>query len=499
MRIAIGGLAHETNTFADEGLGLTTLEDFDHAAGEQILNAKGRRTPLGGMLDEAAERGIDVVATYYSQATPSGTIAADAYATMKQRLLDGIEAAGAVDAVLLELHGAGVAEGFDDLEADLCAEIRAAIGPDVVLGAVFDLHGNVTQDMADQLDLGLGCHLYPHVDLYDRGRELVALAERTVAGELRPVVEVVNVPMITPTSSTDEEPAARTNEVCAEAEQRPGVLDATFFHGFSHTDAGPVGAAIMVTTNGDRELARSVGREVASDLWERRASFLVEPFGADQAVSTAMRLAAEGTQVVMNDTSDNPGGGTPGDATHVLRALYEADPDRACFGFVFDPAAVQACSRAGVGARTRLSIGGHHDELHGDPLDVDVYVAGLTDGRIVYTNPMLAGVHQRLGPTARVRLIGPRGPRQGVDLIITSVRQQTFDDEIFKLHGIDVTTYPIIALKSSSHFRAGFSHLGATIVTADTPGLTSKRLDSFDYRRIDGPRWPIDPDVELGW
>ena len=79
------------------------------------------------------------------------------------------------------------------------------------------------------------------------------------------------------------------------------------------------------------------------------------------------------------------------------------------------------------------------------------------------------------------------------------MRQQTFDDEIFKLHGIDVTTYPIIALKSSSHFRAGFSHLGATIVTADTPGLTSKRLDSFDYRRIDGPRWPIDPDVELGW
>lgn len=499
VRLAIGGIEHETNTFAVDSTGMTTLDDFHHVAGDRLLSARGQRTAIGGMLDEADERGLEAVPTYYAQATPSGTIEASAYQAMKTRLVDAISAATPVDAVLLDLHGAGVAEGIDDLEADLVAAVREAVGAGVVIGATFDLHGNVTQDMADHLDLGLGCHLYPHVDLYDRGRELVVLAEKAIAGEIRPVVEVVRLPLILPTSTTDEEPAATTNVRCAVAEEGEGVIDATFFHGFSHTDAGPAGASIMVTTDGDRQLARLVGQEVAGDLWARRASFIAEPVGAEGAVAAARRVVGAGGTALIHDTSDNPGGGSPGDGTHLLRAMYEADLDMACFGFVYDAAAVEACARAGVGNRTRLSIGGHHDAVHGDPIEVDVYVAALTDGRIVYSNPMLAGVHQKLGPTARVRLLGPRGWRFGVDVILTSVRQQTFDDGILALHGIDVATYPVVALKSSSHFRAGFGHLDTTIITADTPGLTSRRLDAFEYERLDGPRWPIDPDTTLPW
>ena len=138
--------------------------------------------------------------------------------------------------------------------------------------------------------------------------------------------------------------------------------------------------------------------------------------------------------------------------------------------------------------------------MHGEPLQVHVYVAALTDGRITYTTPMLAGVPDRLGPTARVRVPGPDGLRSGVDVIITSVRQQTFDDEIFKLHGLDAAAHDLVMVKGSSHFRAGFRHLDADIITADTPGLTTRRVDVFEFEQLDGPRWPLDPHLDrLPW
>jgi len=500
LRIAVGGIEHETNTFAVEMSGLTGLADFSHFVGDEVLRFTGTRTPLGGMLDEAVSLGIDVVPTYFASATPSGTIERDAYLTMKMRLLDAINAAGRLDAVALELHGAGVVEGIEDLEGDLVASIRAAVGPDVVIGAVFDLHGNLTQFMADQLDLSFGCHLYPHTDFYDRGRELVAAIPQVVSRLITPVTFVQQLPLLLPASSTDLEPAALTNERCAAAETTDGVIDATFFHGFAFTDIGPTGASISVTTDNDLDLARSVARSIGNDIWERRDSFFPESIGEHAAIAIAQKRMDElGRPVIISDTADNPGGGAPGDATHLLRAMIEADLERACFGFVFDPAAVEQAIAAGVGNRAQLAIGGHHDELHGAPIDVEAYVVGITDGRFVYTNAMLAGVDANLGPCVRVRIEGSHGPGTGIDVILSSVRQQTLDEEIFLLHGIDVRTYDLVALKGSSHFRAGFTHLATAIVAADTPGLTTQQITNFEYTNLDTDKYPVTNNLTLPW
>ncbi len=494
MRIAIGGIEHETNTFAVACFGPTELDDFHHYRGEKLMAIAPARTAVGGIITEARQRGIDIVPTYFAVATPSGTISAEAYATMKAELVERLTEAmsgadGPLDAVALDLHGAGVVDGIDDLEGDLVASIRAAIGRDIIIGATFDLHGNLTQAMADDLDLMFGCHLYPHVDLYERGLELVSALVDVHEGRITPVNHVERLPFLTPTSTTELPPAALTNERCAAAEAIEGVIDCTFFHGFAHTDVGPAGASITVTTNGDRELAARVAREVALDVWARRETFLSETVNEHSALTLAARAVEEvGGPVVVNDTSDNPGGGTPGDATHLLRALLDADPERSCFGFVFDPAAADAAHEAGVGATIGVALGGHHDELHGEPIDVEAYVKCLTDGRFTYTSPMLAGVPVNLRRCARL-VIG------NVDVIVTSVRNQTFDDVVFTLHGIDVTTYDIVCLKSSQHFRAGFSHLATRIITADTPGLTSRNIADFDYRRLDGPRFPLDESV----
>jgi microcystin degradation protein MlrC len=139
-----------------------------------------------------------------------------------------------------------------------------------------------------------------------------------------------------------------------------------------------------------------------------------------------------------------------------------------------------------VGATIDVALGGKYDDLHGAPLPLAAYVKCLTDGRFVRQALMGRGTHDDLGRMVRLHV-------GGLDILVSSVRQQTFDAEVFLLHGIDVTRYKIVALKSSNHFRAGFAPLAREIITADSPGLTTLRIERFPRRRNTQPLWPLDP------
>jgi microcystin degradation protein MlrC len=482
LRILIAGISHETNTYCS---GTTPLGDFWILRGERIRRLGDTKTDVGGMLAACEAVGAEAVLGLVSGAQPSGTIAADAYASLKGEILAGLRDHGPVDAVALALHGAGVAEGVDDLEGDLCSAVRAVVGPHVPVGASFDLHGNVTQAMADVLDLAFGCHEYPHIDMADRGEELVRGLADLCAGRIEPVSHVETVPLLLPTTTTLFGPALEVNELCAKVEARDGILDCTFFHGFPYTDTRHVGAHVYVTADRDSGLARRTAQEVARALFERREDFRARSLTCEQAIARA--LAVDGGPVVIHETSDNPGGGAPGDGTHLLRAMVEAGLEESCFGFICDPEAAEAAHRAGVGATLEIAIGGKTDDLHGAPLPIHGYVKSLTDGRFVL-QAMSAGVRVNLGPSARLRV-------GGIDVVVASGRQQTFDPEIFRLHGIDVERYKIVALKSSHHFRAGFQELAREIVGADPPGLTTHQIEVFPRKHAPGPLWPLEEPV----
>jgi microcystin degradation protein MlrC len=482
MRIGVAGISHETNTYCREQ---TQAEEFWTVRADRLDRLAGKATDVGGMLAGCEEIGATPVCTLVAGASPSGVISAQAYAGFKQEILDGLRDAGALDAIYLSLHGAGVVDGADDLEGDLAAAVRNLVGPDVPILAVFDLHGNVTQRMADALSIGLACHHYPHTDLAERGLEAMRLLPRILDGELRPVSCVETVPTLLPTSTTLFGPAREVLEHCLELERHPDVIDCSFFHGFPYTDTPLVGTHIVATTNGDRELARRTACDAARFLWERIDTFKPESLGCAEAIERA--LAVEGSPVVINETSDNPGGGTPGDGTHLLRAMLDAKVERACFGFICDPVSAEAAHQAGVGASVELELGGRYDELHGAPLRVSAYVKALHDGRFRWQK-MLRGVQAGLGRMARVEI-------GGIDVIVVSGRSQTFDPEVFLQLGIDVMRYKLVALKSSNHFRAGFQDLAAGIVTADPPGLTTHRIEVFPRKRAPGPLWPLDEDA----
>ncbi len=494
MRIALGGIVHETNTYAVQSFGMTTMDSFDVRRGEAIATYAGTRTFMGGMLFAAEANDHDVVPVLHAFAQPSGTIDGEAYRTLRDDLVAGIAAAMPLDAVVLDTHGAGIAEGIDDLESDLGQSIREVIGFDVPLISTLDLHGAITQEMGDLYDLLLGVYEYPHVDMYERGIEAIEAVPNLVSGEWNPTTHVERLPLLLPTSSTTIAPAGDIRDRCLELERVEGVLRCAFFHGFPFTDIPAAGASVVVTTNADPALARAVAQQIAAEVWDRREEFRLESLTPEIAIRQAQRVIVErGGPVVINDTADNPGGGTPGDATHVLRALIEANPENSCFGYIFDPQVAEQAHDAGAGSTIEISLGGKHDDLHGSPLEITVYVKSTSDGRFVYTTPMLAGARANYGPMARLQM----GGRGGIDILVGSARSQVFDAEVFSLHGIDVTRFDLVVLKSSQHFRAGFDELATEVITADSPGLTTLRVENFDHPRVDGPRWPIDP--EAAW
>ena len=490
MRIAIGGILHETNTYAVESFGMTGLDNFDVRHGDAVLRYEGTRTFTGGIIAAGRDGGHDLVPVVHAFAQPSGTIEFDTYRRLADELVEGIRAALPVDAVVIETHGAGIVDGIDDLEADLGAAIRAVIGPDVPLLTTLDLHGSISEEMNEVYDLMLGVYDYPHVDMYERGVEAIEAAVRIATGEWKPTTHVERLPLLLPTSTTDVSPAADIRRRCLEIGAEPGVIRAAFFHGFPYTDSPQAGASIVVTTLDDPALARRHARDLARQVWDRRNEFVHESLTPEVAIRQAISIAGErGGPVVVNDTADNPGGGTPGDATHVLRALLESGVERACFGFIYDPEVAQQAHDAGPGSTIDVRLGGKHDELHGAPLEVSAYVKTVSDGRFVHTSPMLAGVRANYGPMARLQV----GTHREVDVLVGSARSQVFDAEVFALHGIDVTACDLVVLKSSQHFRAGFTDLATDILTADSPGLTTLRVENFPHLRADGPRWPLDP------
>ncbi|MFP6824080.1 MAG: M81 family metallopeptidase [Pseudomonadales bacterium] len=482
-RIAIAGVVHETNTYCRD---TTPTSSFDLRRGEAILRARGTESTAGGAIAACDRLGFEVVPLLIATAVPSGTIQSETYESFKQEILAGIEAAKPIDAVFLDLHGAGVVEHLEDLEGDLAVAVRNLVGEAVPITAVFDLHGNVTQTMADALDGVFACHQYPHVDLHERADEAIQLIDDMLKENFRPVIHVETLPMLLPTTTTFVGIGKSMLQEILEAELPDEVIDVSWFHGFPYADIKLVGVHIAVTVRGDRERAKAIARHAAESLWRQRDAFKPQSLSAKEAVGRAVNATEH--PVIINETSDNCGGGTPGDGTHLLRAMLEAKLDKACFAFLVDPEVALQAHKAGVGNSIDVSLGGKTDDLHGDPLELNVYIKALHDGRMKML-AMVKGAPMHLGLMARLVV-------NGIDIVVASNRSQTFDIGPFLAVGIDVVTYPIVALKSSNHFRAGFQDIAGTIITADPPGLSTHRMETFNRRRAPGPVWPIDAAAE---
>jgi microcystin degradation protein MlrC len=490
MRIAIGGISHETNTFSTIPTDLSLFDRRGVHGGDALIPAfAGTKTIIGGFLDGARSQGFEVVPTMLAEAAPSGTVTAEAFDRLMGLLLEGLRGAGQIDGVLLELHGAMVAENARDGDAEILRQVRAVVGS-LPIVAVLDLHANISQGMVALADALVGYDTYPHIDMYERGLEAADLITRMVRGGLRTARALRKPPLMPPLPkqcTTYDTPMRALIELAHQREQEPGMVSVTVAAGFPYADVPEAGLAVLAIADRDQARADAVADEIANLAWERRQEFVIRCTPVDEALEIAASARdAAGGPVVLADTADNPGAGAPCDGTILLAGLLERGVQNAALGAIWDPQAVEICRVAGVGANVELLLGGKTDDMHGVPLTVAGKVRLLSDGRFVNLGPMNTGAETRMGPTAVLAI-------EGVDVVITSNRVQALDAGLFMSQGIEPRRKRVLVLKSSVHYRGAFEPLASRIVEVDTPGLSNSDLSRYPYQHVRRPIFPLDP------
>src|SRR4030088_2146904 len=468
-RIAVGGFLHETNTFAPTK---ATYADFVHgggwpamAHGADVLKVMRKiNVGLAGFVETAEAKGWDMVPTISCGASPSAHVTEDAFERIVKVMVDGIAAAGQLDAVYLDLHGAMVTEHLDDGEGQILARGRKAIGKELPLVVSLDLHANVTPQMVEHADALIAYRTYPHVDMADTGRAAAKHLALLLRTEQKFAKAFRQLPFLIPISwqCTNDQPTKGIYQKLAALES-DAVPTLSFAPGFPAADFFDCGASVFAygRTQADADAAAD---NIAALIESHESDFDGCIYTPDDGVRHAMELASRASKpIVIADTQDNPGAGGDSDTTGMLRALVRNGATKAAIGVIVDPGSAKAAHAAGQGATIRLPLGGKSGIPGDAPYEETFVVEQLSDGRFIAPGPYFGGSNMNLGPSACLRI-------GGVRVVVGSRKAQLADQAMFRYVGIEPTEQSILVNKSSVHFRADFEPIAKKIILLCAPG-----------------------------
>ncbi|OQP84787.1 microcystin degradation protein MlrC [Rhizobium rhizosphaerae] len=462
-RVAVGGIHTECSTYSPV---LMQPEDFRVMRGEDLLAAD--------YFSFLATEGIAALPLLHARAVPGGPVARATYEGFKAEFLERLKAALPLDGLYLAMHGAMNVEGMDDAEGDWISAACALVGPDCVVATSYDLHGNVSQRIIDQIDIFAAYRTAPHIDTHEtRLRAWSMLVEALKTG-VKPGVAWAKVPVLLPgeRTSTEDEPTASLYAVLPGYDARPGILDANLMIGYVWADE-PRATACAVVTASDKAAAEAVAREIAESYWNAREDFR---FGPVTGPLTEMLDIAEKTEtrpIILADSGDNPTGGGVGDRADVLAALIERGFRDVIMAGITDRPAVEACFAAGEGAEIPLSIGATLDPAS-RPVSVSARVIRLQKGAT-------PADHQA------VVAIG------GITLVLAAKRRPYHDIADFTLLGLDPKVARLVVVKSG-YLSPELAPIANPNLMALTDGVVNQDIPALSSHRRQRPAFPFDRD-----
>ncbi len=483
MKLFVASLANETNTFSPV---FTDLRDFR----DTFYFPPGKHPNIPSLCSapfiaarEYKERvgdEVEIIEGTAAWAEPGGIVSRETYLHLRDEILDQLREALPVDGVLLGLHGAMVAQGFDDCEGDLLTEIRRIVGTETVIGATFDPHSHFTQRCAEAADVTITFKEFPHTDMMDRARELVEIVVRAAQREVKPKISLFDCKMIDVFPTTEETIRAFVDRITELEKANHHVLSISVVHGFLAGDVPGMGTKVIVVTDNDQKQGDALARKLGLELYEMRGRTRMKLLTPAEALDRLDQKSGNGPLVIA-DVWDNPGGGMAGDSTVILRAIMDREIAGAAVASIWDPVAVQFCFAAGCGASIPLRFGAKSGPGLGEPLDAIVTVAGLSEE----SSMQFGGSIARLGRCAAIRL--------GVDLevVLSENRVQAYTPDIFTCVGIDPTEKQLLVVKSTNHFRAGFSDLGDEFLYVDSGVPYPHDPRTTQYKNLERDIWPI--------
>lgn len=466
---------------------LGRYQDFAISHGEEILAVhRGVGSEVGGALDVFGEHPeVEVVPGYSCRAITSGGTLADAdFQRISTEFLDAVRAAQNLDAIYFSLHGAFAAENEHDIEGYLLRETRKIVGERIPLVTSLDLHGILTDRIIEHSDAVVFYHTYPHVDFYETGQRSARLLLRILKGEVNPVSVRVAIPAMV--RGNELKTATGMWGRCVRRgiafENSPGGLSGGMFIGNPFTDVPDLCSNVLLVADGDSERAEREAIAIAEEFWAMREHLQQPVIPMEEAVK---RAAGAKGRVVLVDAADATSSGASGDSNAILRALVEAGFKRTVLLPIVDAPAVEKAFAAGVGATLRLPIGGSLDRRRFRPMEMEVKVRLLSDGRFRSESH---GNHWYAGRSALLE-------SGNYMIAATSQAVSLYDRSLFFALGQHPENFDATVVKSPHCQPHMFDDGAELVLNVDAPGSTSANLHSLGHTRCRRPIFPLDNNV----
>lgn len=492
-RVAVASIIQETNTFSPIP---STMEDF-RAQGlwigaDALANTRSTNTEFAGAVAAIEAAGAMVVPIVRAWAMSGGELDGASFNELSALLVTGLVAAvtdGAVDGLVLCLHGALVAEGELAADAALAAAARTVLGPAVPIVVTHDLHANVTAGIVDAADALIGFHTYPHVDQGDTGRRgatvlLDRIEQRSALG-----TALSKRSMLVPAEgqAISDEPM-RTLRALADDATCGAIVDVSLFPVQPWLDVPDLGFAVTVTHTGDPVAAQAIADRIADQAWLRRADFSPQLLDITDAIAVAAH-ANPGRPVLFVHSADSPTSGCTADSAAVIAALLRHGGGLPAIATVVDVPAVAECFAAGAGAELTTLLGSTLDPRWAAPVEVRGTVLAIGDTPVLLTGESMTGQLISMGRWATLDL------GTGLVVLVTERPAPTFDPAGFRHAGLEPANARIVVVRSATMYRAGFRDLFDTACVLDVPGASTPSLSGLSFVRAQRPLYPLDQEA----
>ena len=484
MRFFVGGIATEVNTFSPIFIDTQAFEDallarpYEHPKTATLCTS-----PLIHARELAAQGDIDLVEGTTCWADPGGMVNQKTYENLRDEILDQLKSAqsdGPIDAVILCLHGAMVANGYADPEGDFLEHIRHIVGDQVIISTGMDPHSHLTRKRIEYADIIVAFKEFPHSDFSERGREVVEFAVQAVNKKIQPVMSVFDCRMIDIFPTSNPVMRAFVDKIKAiEQDNSNAVFSISLIHGFMAGDVPEMGTKIIVMTDNDQSFGDALAADLGDEVFAMRGKCAPVQINEEEALKRAQLLIGD-KPVVVADMWDNPGGGVAGDATVILKEAIKQQLSNIAFATIWDPVAVKLCFIAGEGAVIPLRFGAKSAPFCGEPLDALVTVKKIVpDATQTFCESIV-----NIGDSVLIEV-------HGIEVILNSVRAQVFERTVFTALGINPVEKDILVVKSTNHFYNDFSKIADHILYCEAGKTYPNNPRETEYKYAPRDIWPI--------
>lgn len=493
-RVALVGIFHESNSFAEGVTGLDMFQLHTLQRGAEVWAQRGRQSAAGAYISVLEEAGFEAVPIVLAYASPGPVVTDEALRQLWAMAAAELRCCGALDAVLFTAHGAGVSEVERDMDGWWLSQLREAVGPDVPVMGLIDPHANVSRKMLAAVDVLLPFKRNPHTDVYERAIVVAKMLVGKLRGEINPVQAYCLTPMVMNIEKqhTESEPLAALVRSCDEVEKEAGILDASVLMGFHYADVEEMTSSVQVVADGDCELAKKTALKIGGMLWDNAEAFLPQIIEPDDALDRAI---AAPKPVCLLDMGDNVGGGGSARGTWLLDALSRRQGLRSFF-MMQDVAAVEAAHAAGAGSGVELVLGGADRAGRDGP---DVTFSGRVEA---FPGESFDDPTPRHGGTGTYR-IGRSAVLRSDDgnrvVLVTTLRASLRSRLIFEHCGLRLEDFDVVVAKGVNAPLAAFDGRCPTFIRVNTSGATAVDLDTFEFHCRRQPLFPFERGFTPEW